>query len=1371
LQNAGLNNPYCEPAEYAITYTLNSGTQASSGVPTKYTYGTGATISGIPTRADYVFSGWCTDSGLTTCSMTQVVSPTTTGAQTFYANWTQCTACVKGTGAATCSLSVSNNMCSYAGTCSAGYASPIATGHTINCSLESDWTITYKLCPGTDTNNCGAVNDADNPPSYNAETPSFSFKSPVYTGHTFAGWYRESTYVTAITGISKGNDTGKITVYAKWTPQIYTVNLDHQGATVSGTPGVVYLKYNTGWYSNAAGTTDIVNMTKLPTYTGYNFGGYFAQTGAGGIQAIDEDGKFLTNVNTLTMTTSTPITIYASWFAGSTTCNPGYYYTGNGSICDQCPANSYCPGGTKFATDSGNIQGLNACPEGGISTVGNDDPQNCYKTGLSYVSSTGYASGTQTCYYGTNAYDRACRDITVTSCIAGYYHASGTDCTVAGIGYYSEDRLTTRSACPNGGTNTITTSDSVFDCLKANLNTYVANNGKGTQTCKYTSGTGTSAIYNSSCSDEVITECNAGYWLNAAVTTKDCSGVGYGYYSPALSVSRSICEDSGQTDTEFSTSSGQCYKANMPYVSPTGRGTGYRICYYTSGTGTGAVYDANCETATITKCVAGYYRADPSAQDCIAVGTTYFSPVDDIDRTSCPNGGITHTTTSISMSDCFKTGLPYTSATGNGSGTQTCSYTSGTGASAIYNTGCTDKVINECKKGYYYVSGTDCTEVGYGYYSDDTSKNRTQCAREGATSTTTSTSNQDCYLSGLTYTANYGSGTQRCFYSSGSGATAVYNRSCDTKLIDKCRAGYWREIPSDTDCTPVGYDYYSPEEVITRSSCEDGGKTDTDTSTSSGQCYKAGMPYIATYGRGVRICYYTGGVGAAAIYDANCQTATITECDAGYYRKDSAAQDCIVSGIGYYSPNLDINRTKCEKDGLTLTTTSSAAAQCYLDGLSCNITNGFGEQTCNYSSGTGSSAVYGLNCTTCLVVDCSPGFSLVGNTCIACPENNVCDNGEQKTCASFGDGTYIYSDAGTTSTSGCYKHCALGTNAATMKGRDYYTGTDTCEIETCAAGYSLQSGVCVVCPAGSFCDGTGGGGDGSQSCSTLGDGSWDMSEPNATSKNDCYKNCPEYSVAYGTAIPDNETEYYPNTCTYSCLSETGNLGVIQGGTCVEESCKNTYEMIGGLCMPCNRPNALSYSQNGNCEIETCVMGYHPNGQRCAENVVECTAPNAEEAYQTWDASKKAFGICTIKTCAAGYHISSNACVIDEHECVVENGTGYKEWDTAKNKWGECIVTYCKPGYTFDPSETNELTKPCGQCKNKFSVLGELSVSSYTSGCDIAACMYQGELYNLEGNECVPICDVNGYEDETGTMKWNPATKKCVRQCKEGFTPW
>ena len=90
---------------------------------------------------------------------------------------------------------------------------------------------------------------------------------------------------------------------------------------------------------------------------------------------------------------------------------------------------------------------------------------------------------------------------------------------------------------------------------------------------------------------------------------------------------------------------------------------------------------------------------------------------------------------------------------------------------------------------------------------------------------------------------------------------------------------------------------------------------------------------------------------------------------------------------------------------------------------------------------------------------------------------------------------------------------------------------------------------------------------------------------------------------------------------------------------------------------------------------------------------------------------------------------------------------------------------------MDPSLTNERTKQCGQCKNKFSVLGEIAASSYVSECEIASCMYQGEKYNLENNECHPICDINGYEDETGTMKWDSSRKKCIRTCKEGYTSW
>jgi hypothetical protein len=191
---------------------------------------------------------------------------------------------------------------------------------------------------------------------------------------------------------------------------------------------------------------------------------------------------------------------------------------------------------------------------------------------------------------------------------------------------------------------------------------------------------------------------------------------------------------------------------------------------------------------------------------------------------------------------------------------------------------------------------------------------------------------------------------------------------------------------------------------------------------------------------------------------------------------------------------------------------------------------------------------------------------------------------------------------------------------------------------------------------------------------------------------------------------------------------------------------------------------------GNCEVAACNLGYHPDGKSCKDDKVDCSSviPNADKAVKSYDPAKGTYGACTVESCLSGFHVASNACVDDETECTVQNGTGYQEWDFVKKKWGDCVVTYCDPGYTFNKGETYE-SKPCGQCANKFSVLGDVAVSSYTAGCDIAACMYQGERYNLENNTCMPICI--GNEDDTGTISWNSITNRCDRICKAGYTQW
>ena len=445
--------------------------------------------------------------------------------------------------------------------------------------------------------------------------------------------------------------------------------------------------------------------------------------------------------------------------------------------------------------------------------------------------------------------------------------------------------------------------------------------------------------------------------------------------------------------------------------------------------------------------------------------------------------------------------------------------------------------------------------------------------------------------------------------------------------------------------------------------------------------------------------------------------------------------------------------------------------ECFKNNLPCTITSGTGTNTCYYSE---TSSSYTSNCSTCLVAACDPGYYLVDGECVKCPAGNVCNAEGKKTCASLTGGIYPESDAGISDVAMCYKNCTLPANAASVTGRDYYTAPDTCEIIKCKAGYTLDNGACVKCPAGSFCDGSTTPvipGEDAKSCTKLGDGSWNMSAAGATNENDCYKVCEEYDVVGGIGIPLNDTVFYPNSCQFKYVSDSGEPCELIDGVCVVTSCKPGYEKIGEDCVPCNVEFAKTYKSTGVCQVDSCVIGYHPRGRACEEDIKECSLPNVEYATQSWDYKLNAFGPCTVKECGEGYHVASNACVSDVQPCSIENGIGYKEWDHYSKNWGKCIATSCAPGYTNDPSETDEPIKPCGECRNRYSVLGQLAVSSYVKGCEIASCMYQGELYNLENNECVPICPQEEYEDETGTMVWDQSRKKCVRTCKEGYTMW
>lgn len=402
--------------------------------------------------------------------------------------------------------------------------------------------------------------------------------------------------------------------------------------------------------------------------------------------------------------------------------------------------------------------------------------------------------------------------------------------------------------------------------------------------------------------------------------------------------------------------------------------------------------------------------------------------------------------------------------------------------------------------------------------------------------------------------------------------------------------------------------------------------------------------------------------------------------------------------------------------------------------------------------------------TMCKIVD--DGYYKTSDTTqVQCGNNYYCKNSVRTQCADGG----ITDTATASAATQCYKTgvaCTtvggFGTNTCNynLTTKDY-TDCTQCIVDGCENGYYLDKGTCVICPVGSYCANSV-----KTSCP---EGNYTTKQPGAVVDTECFTTCSDKEVIYGTAYADNPEVFWPAACTHTYgISVTGNACKIVDNVCVETACNYNYEMINGKCELCVRDNALSFKQGaGNCIVETCLYGYYPFGQSCVGDTRECSVAGAVYAEQKWNPKTNSFGPCEIKECSEGTHIDANTCVPDVQSCELEHGTGEKIYNNQLNKWGDCIATSCMPGYTNDPKLTNETWKQCGQCNNRFGTSGEPVVSGYISECEIATCMYQGEKYILENNECRLICDERN--DETGSRYWNGS--KCVHNCNPGFLAW
>ncbi len=240
------------PANYTITYNLNGGTV--TGNPTGYTIESAAITLNNPTKTGYTFAGW-TGTDLAGAQMNVTIPTGSTGDRAYTATWTpiEYTISYHGLEGATVSgnptgYTIESDDITLSNPTKDGYAFAGWTGTGLTAATESvtitkgsmgnreytaTWTPLYKYELVFDDNTTDEVTNMPEGYSSTAWEANASYThiwtaEPTRTGYTFLGWSTESdaaeaSKITSYTLNGTAADTTKVTLYAIWQINKYTV--------------------------------------------------------------------------------------------------------------------------------------------------------------------------------------------------------------------------------------------------------------------------------------------------------------------------------------------------------------------------------------------------------------------------------------------------------------------------------------------------------------------------------------------------------------------------------------------------------------------------------------------------------------------------------------------------------------------------------------------------------------------------------------------------------------------------------------------------------------------------------------------------------------------------------------------------------------------------------------------------------------------------------------------------------------------------------------------------------------------------------------------------------------------------------------------
>ena len=250
--------------QYTMTFVLNNGEE---NIVITQNYGT-ELVAPIPTKEGHTFAGWDTTIPLTIPAEDMTFNATWTVNQyimTFKLN--------NGKPDVVKTLDFGTELKAPEDVTKLGYVltgwdpelpATVPSGDMIFNALWTlaEYTITYNLAGGQ------LAEGDTNPATYTMETETFTLKSPIREGYTFAGWTGTGIEGTSMeVTIAKGS-TGPLAFTATWTPITYTITYELAGGQLAEG------ETNPTTYTIES---DAITL-KNPTREGYDFVGW---TGTG----------------------------------------------------------------------------------------------------------------------------------------------------------------------------------------------------------------------------------------------------------------------------------------------------------------------------------------------------------------------------------------------------------------------------------------------------------------------------------------------------------------------------------------------------------------------------------------------------------------------------------------------------------------------------------------------------------------------------------------------------------------------------------------------------------------------------------------------------------------------------------------------------------------------------------------------------------------------------------------------------------------------------------------------------------------------------------------------------------------------------------